>query len=97
MLIPLNRWREVRHHFTEEERSEIGVHITGESLHPVGQIVDLRKLTLRTRAKLELHFSKDKVRAAGQQITGPKHTFESVVTELRQGLQDRTIVLDGGG
>jgi hypothetical protein len=64
MLIPLNHWRQVRHHFTEDEHAEIGLNVIGESVKPVGQIVDQRKLTLRTRAKLELYFPQEKTMKA---------------------------------
>jgi hypothetical protein len=66
MLIPLSRWEQVRDHFSEQEREELLLAVIGESIQPVGQIVDQRKLTLRTRAKIELHIITEKLqRAAG--------------------------------
>jgi hypothetical protein len=55
MLIPLSRWQQVQNHFSEDEREEIQLAVIGENPNPVGSIIDQRKLTLRTRAKLELH------------------------------------------
>jgi hypothetical protein len=58
MLMPLNRWEEVREWFSEDERLDLNLAIVGESVCPKGAILDETKLSPALREKVAFHFQR---------------------------------------
>ncbi len=56
MLMPLNRWEEVRQWFDDDERAALNLAVTGEAICPKGLIIDEAKLTPALREKVAFHF-----------------------------------------
>jgi len=58
MLMPLNRWEEVRQWFTEDERAALNLAVAAEAICPKGLILDDTKLAPELLKKVEFHFAR---------------------------------------
>ena len=52
-LVRMDRWREIRAEFTEDEKAALNRAIVGQTICPAGVTVDLTQLPDRLAAKLE--------------------------------------------
>jgi hypothetical protein len=65
MLMPLERWEQVRDWFTEDERAAIHLATTAETPSTRGIIIEEAQLGMELRAKLAFHFPPAAAQAAG--------------------------------
>lgn len=56
MLIRMNRWEQVRQHFSEDEKRALNAAKTGEVICPRGIMIDEEALRPALRQKVRLHF-----------------------------------------